>query len=462
MPLFATFATACLSLQPQGPAAAQEAALLTPAEQKSLQSKLSRLLEAHATNDDSTSGDRAREKAQKAYEQAKEAFFTEWEARSEKKGELLKSVPDLQAIFANCIPYERRSAVSLRRIDEREGIPAHFLSVPKSYRAEQPCRAILLVPGLDEKGEWIECKKWFDATWGEKATAVGDTIFHLPVLGKGTDLDPMPDYSKSEGEMQEFRRNGELLHSFGETQRSFNVDRGRLLLDAGKGACAFALRAATHFPDRFAGLVLRHPTAVDEIRLGSLGGLAVLLLSSPATEADCKALKERFDAMDPKQCTILATTDAYPFKAAAPEIEKWMAGVHRVVNRTKVVLEPNDDRFKKGFWVGIESMDSIHATTAANKPRVEVEADRAQNRIVIKAVGVESLVLQLNDALLDLDKDFTIVVNDKAITDKRRRDFNEMYKLVRQRFDSDFLFPAQMKVRVPKPETKVNDAGVDK
>ena len=66
--------------------------------------------------------------------------------------------------------------------------------------------------------------------------------------------------------------------------------------------------------------------------------------------------------------------------------------------------------------------------------------------------------LQLNDSLVDLDKDFTIVVNDKAITEKRSRDFNRMLDYVILRFDPDFLFPVQFRVRVPKPEAKAGDA----
>ena len=34
----------------------------------------------------------------------REAFRKEWDAKCEKKGDLLGSVPDLQAIFSNCLP----------------------------------------------------------------------------------------------------------------------------------------------------------------------------------------------------------------------------------------------------------------------------------------------------------------------------------------------------------------------
>jgi hypothetical protein len=456
--LLVTLTLACLCPGPQGGQAADPQPKLTAAEHKSLHDKLAKLIIARTEYD--MSADRAREKAQKAYAKAKEAFQKEWDSRVEKKGDLIASMADLQAIFANCFEYESRGALTIRKVDAKEGFPAYSLSVPKAYKPDTPTRTILLLPGMEERG-WVEGVRYFKDTW-EKAASANDTIFHLPAISREIELDPAPDYTQSDAEELEKRRNGELLNSFGETQRSYNVDRSRLFLDAGKGASGFALRAATHFPDRFAGLVLRHPVAVDEIRLGSITGLPVLLLSSAATPEAAKKLAERLNALEAGQCKVIETTDEYPFKAAAAEIEQWMAGIKRDVNRKKVVLEPNDDRFRKGFWVAIDTMDAIHTAPADKKPRVVAEADRATNRIKITAVGVESLVLQLNDALIDLDKEFTVVVNEKAVPERFTRDFNRMLDYVILRYDAEFLFPVQFRTRVPRDEAKPADAGGDK
>jgi hypothetical protein len=107
-------------------------------------------------------------------------------------------------------------------------------------------------------------------------------------------------------------------------------------------------------------------------------------------------------------------------------------------------------------------MDSVHTAPVDKKPRVVVEADRAANRVKVTAVGVESLVLQLNDALIDLDKEFTVVVNDKAVTEKFTRDFNRMLDYVILRFDAEFLFPVQFRTRVPRDEAKPAEAGGNK
>jgi len=456
---FANFCPAVdAAMLPQDPAPK-----LAPADQKALQGKLAKFVETQIAYDDPAAVGKAREKAQKAYDGAREAFWSDWKKQSEKHGDLLKSIADLEVIFASAIPYERKQPMTLRKIDAKDPVPAYYLSVPKSYKAETPTRAVLLVPGLDDKQEWIEGKKWFDSTWSDKAAMAGDTIVHVPVVSKTVELDTMPDYSKTESEEQEKQRIQELLLSFGDTQRGYNVDRARRFLDAGKGACGFAVRFACHFPDLFTGVILRSPMAVDELRLGSLGGANFLLLSSADTAAACDALKARLDKVEGVTCTILPTTDAYPFIGAAPEIEKWMAGCKRVVNRKKIVIEPNEDRFKQAYWVSIADMSSVHTSPEGSKPRVEVEADRAQNRIKITAVGVESLMLSLNDSLVDLDNKFTLVVNDKAWEEgKRNRDFNNLLKRMVRKNDTQFLFPVEFRVNVPKPEKKADETGAGK
>lgn len=465
MPLLASLTIAALGtvLHPSpviwAPAPQDPQPKLAAGEQKSLQTKLAKMVEAQIVYDDPAVTGKAREKAQKAYDQAKDAFWNDWTKQSDKHGDLLQSVPDLEVIFASGIPYERKSALTMRKVDAKDGIPSYWTSIPKSYKAEVPNRSLVLVPGLDEKNEWTDGKKWFDATWSDKAPLVADTIVHVPVIAKEVELDPLPDYSKSEAEGQERQRIQELIQSFGDIQRGYNVDRSRRFLDAGKGATGFAVRLASHFPDLFVGIVLRAPCPLEDLRLGSLGGTSFLLLSTEESAAACTAMKERLDKVEGASCTILATTDAYPHLGAAGEIEKWMSTQKRVVNRKKVVIEPNDDRFKKAYWVAIEKMISVHTAPEGMKPRCEIEADRAQNRIKVTCVGVESVVLALNDSLVDLDKPVTIVVNEKAITEKRSRDFTSMLRRMLLKYDTQFLFPVEFRVNVPPPESKPAGTG---
>jgi hypothetical protein len=128
-----------------------------------------------------------------------------------------------------------------------------------------------------------------------------------------------------------------------------------------------------------------------------------------------------------------------------------MAEQKRNMTPKKVVIEPNHDRFKRAYWVTVDRADPLLGTPAETRPRIEVEADRATNRIVVKSRGIESFVLFLNDDLVDLDKEFTVEINGKAIPETLKRSFAGMRDRMVSRRDWEYLFPVEYKSTVPKP-----------
>lgn len=449
---------------PQGGDQPQNQPLLSASEQKSLRDKLAKWIDALKEYDDAKGN--KREPASRKNEKAKEAFTKEWESRSEKvKADLLKSVPDLRGIFDNVFPYDRQTGPGSLRKEELKDPGAiekdYALFVPKSYKVESPVRSVVVLPGQDDKGNWIECRDWFAKTW-DGAPILADTLFHVEQVPKEIELDTAPDFAKVGDEANEGKRIDLALRSLGTTKKAYNLDRNRMFLDGGRGAASFALRLVSYFPDQFAGIVLRGPADVDGIRLGSLTGIPVLLVATADTKADLAKLEQRLNALQADSCTLIDATDEYPFKAAAPQIGAWMDGVKRDLMRSKVVLEPNHPRYNKGYWVLIDKMEPIAGIPLAQRPRIEVEADRKQNRINVKASGIDNFTLLLNDQLVDLDdpKGVTVVVNDKAVIKKRTRDFQRLFQLLYyQKLDSNWLFPAIFDCAVPKPEDKAPEAG---
>jgi hypothetical protein len=451
---FSVTVLACLA--PQGGGEPQTPQpLLTPDEQKSLRAKLSKVFDAKTDLDEG----KDREKANKAYEKANDAFQKEWSSKNEKKGDLMRSMPDMLAIFDNLFTYPRPS-FSLGQL--RKEAPKDRLDwavwLPKSYKPEVPIPGVLVLPSQLEKGGFETPAKCFEQLW-DKTPATEHTVFHVVSVPKEYDLDSIPDFSRDGAYEAEANNVKAAFESLGETLRTFNIDRRRLVLDCGRGSSGFGLRLATYFPDRFAGLVLRHPVAIDRLRLGSLAGIPVLLLKSKETADACDRIKDALDELQKDACTVLEVGDAWPHKAAEPEIEKFIAACRRNLMRQRVVLEPNHDLFKRGFWVRINQMATIHAVGPDDRPRLEVTADRATNRIDVKARNIEAFSLQLNDALVDLDKEYTVVINGKAMTEKRARDFNKMFRRVREKFDGEHLFPVEFDCMVPKVEAKEAAAG---
>ena len=455
MSLLASLALLVAAL-PQTPAAQGSSpqggapGLLTATEQGSLRDKLAKFLA-----DDGAvrmASDKEYDKLSRTREKSKDAFDAELK-KLEKKGNIIGSMPDLRAMFEGCFLVKAPpsgSVAALKKMTTKDGLD-FSMHLPKPYRADKPWRTIIVVPGTAAVGApgWAKPADYFTAVW-DKAAAQADTIFHIPHVADNLELDPIPDYSHEGADAEEDRRI-KTIWTLNDVMQSANVDRSRVFLDCGRGACGFALRFATLFPERFAGLVLREPSAVDDLRLGSLTGMPILLLRSPANAAVVDALKTRLEAVGKETVVAIDAADEYPHKGATAQIEEWLGKQRRNMMPATVIIEPNHDRFNRAYWADIDTADSLLTTAPDKKPRLEVKADRATNRITVKAVGVERFILSLNDSIVDLDKEFTIVVNDKAFTEKKTRSFRAVWEGVQARFDWDCLFSAKVTTTVPKP-----------
>jgi len=430
--------------------------VLSARDQKSLADKLKKYIAAEIAYDQAEG--RAREKTGKARRKAKSSFNDAWE-NAEKKGEVLGSMADLRAIYQNCFSPKKPGHGKGKLYPQSMGAGSDMkwsIFVPKKYREKSPWPAIVSLPGGDA-GSWTKPADHFENTWaGTPITATH--VVHIPVIPKGLELDPVPDYSQDGAAKDEDSRNRTVLGTLGFVLNNYNIERGKVFLDCGKEACGYGMRLASLFPDRFAGVILRDAIAVDEIRLGALSNLPVLMLKSGDNAQAVDALKARLDETCPGMATVIDAKGAAPHLDSAADIAAWMSERQRVMAPTKVVLEPNHDRFKKAYWVNIHVSESLLATAGDDRPRIEVEADREQNRITVEATSVERFELLLNDDLVDLSKEFTIVVNGRAVQETRRRSFRDMHNRMLTRNDWEYLFPVRYVTTVPK---EADDKGAD-
>jgi hypothetical protein len=453
---FVAAAVACLlplavALPQGGSAAPVKAGLLTPAERSSLRDKLAKYMLEDAIY--STASGKERDKAARSREKARDAFDAEW-VKAEKKGNVMASMPDLRAVFENCFLLKppAKTIGTLWNEKSKQSQVEYCYVLPKSYKPNVPQLAIWLLPGragADATSPFSKAADYFAATW-DKTTLAAEAIFHIPNPIPGLEYDPIPDFSREADDAEEQRRIDWMWGTYAETLTMYNVDRGRLFLDCGRGNCGFGLRFVSMFPDRFAGIVLREPVAVDGLRLGSLAGIPILLVKSEATAAAVDGLKKRIEELAPGSVSVVDAVGEPPYKDLAPKIEEWIRGKRRNPMPMKVVVEPNHDKFNNAYWADIVVADRLVSAAADKKPRLECTADRAANRITVKAVGVEQFIVYLNDDLLDLDKEFTIVINDKAVTEKKARNFRDMRESVIKRSDWELLFPVRYNATVPK------------
>lgn len=456
-------ATSVTLFPPQGepnagdapPSVQAKAAVLDAAAQESLRKKLQELFTAEAEYN-MANGSKEREKTSKAREKAKEKFQDEWDAKS-KKGNLLASMPDLRAIFYNCFeiaPPKSTPGTVRKDVCDLKALNLKFdyaIQLPKGYKQAVPTPTVVVLPGgvKDAAAPWSESRDYLAATWGKTAQE-GAYIFHVCDIPESYAMDPVPDYSRDGQAEAESRRIACIWGPLGQTIQAANLDRRKLFLDCGRGTSAFGIRFASMFPDRFAGIVLRSPTAIEDIRLGSLFAMPVLAIKTAESAAAIDTLQKQFEAIAPGKFSVIEATDAYPFKAAAGDIDAWMQKQERQITPTHVVIEPNHDQYNKAYWVRILKANLIATSGGDSKPRIEVTADRANNRIVVKSQGIEAFELLLNDDLVDLDKEFTVVVNDKATTEKKVRDMRKMQERLLERRDYEFLYPVSYTTSVAK------------
>jgi len=162
------------------------------------------------------------------------------------------------------------------------------------------------------------------------------------------------------------------------------------------------------------------------------------------------ALEKRWHETCPGMMTVIDAKGDAPHLESADDILAWVADKRRSMVPKEITLEPNHDRFNRAYWVDILVADSLLTTSGDERARLHAVADRAANRITIDAAGIERFEILLNDDLIDLSKEFTIVVNGKAVKETRRRSFGEMKARMLERNDWDYIFPVQYVSSVPK------------
>ncbi|MEZ5965401.1 MAG: hypothetical protein R3F56_16330 [Planctomycetota bacterium] len=454
---FTLLLSTCALLPQQDPSATQP--VLSKSDHDALRSKLRDYYGARADANDAN--EKRRAAAAKKETQARDKFLKDWDGRAEKKN-ALANVADLQAVFANCFEFDRQTGSGDLRAMKPKGFPPHDLVLPKKYKADAPAATVFLLRGQSDKG-FVPARDWYEKTW-KSAAAAGDYVFVLPELDESVDFDPPADLSKPDGQATDGKRREVLLAALGGAMRTVNVDRDRLYLDCGAGSCAYALRLCTYFPHLFAGIVLRKPTDPGDLQLDSLTGVPVLLLRSDETKDVSDRLAAALNKLQAGSATVLDAKGDYPFTESAAEVAEWMGKHSRDVFRSRVVIANNHDSMRRAYWVFMGKAEPIADVLPAERPRLEVVADRASNKITVTSRGVSDFGLWLNDALVDLDKEITCVINGKAQPPfKLERSLKRLLDNVFNLRDSSMLFVAEKGFEVPeeKPEKKVAKDGQD-
>ncbi len=396
-----------------------------------------------------------RKKARKA----KEKFLKDFAKRGKKVGTLLKYVADLRRIFDGVFPYKgmfsdgkpkKRYAVKKKKTKE---VP-FWIHIPKGYKVKKSWPLILDIPGKNgeswQKAEGVLNKAW---TGGTLDT---DFIIACPEVLEELDLDAEFDPLSVQEEMvrAEGERRKWMFSLMRDLLFNFRIETDRFYLSASDDSVPFILRFASAFPDRFAGLVIKNPKGIENATVPNLMNLSVLIIYDKDHKSISETFAKNLKEAGNENVTLLEGKGTSPFAGNALDIEKWAQKTFRLLYPRHVKLLPVSDRLKKAYWVKIDRSEGLGDVPAELRPRIEVKADPENNRIEIKSTSVWRVTLYLNDFLVDLDKEISIVVNGVVQKQRRQRSMEFLQNMIIRRGDPRNIYVTSIRLDIPKPASK--------
>ena len=388
----------------------------------------------------------------------KREFFAEFEKQGKDVGSLLKHIGDLTAITDGCFQYPKQSnggktkELKVFPKARKPKLPLRYsLRYPKAYKPDRNWPLIYCLPNKVGR-DWVASKKYLDAAYPATNSATLDNyLIAVPRIPKEMDLSVIVDVRK-EDDAAEKVRIGRVLGIMGAVFKEFPVNTDRVFLEASGSSVPFAVRLASLFPDRFCGLILKDPpdNAMENLVADNFGNIAMLVLYTEKS----KAMASSFAAALPT-CKSQAAKDELPMGSDAGEIAAWAGNVVRNVYAKHIVLAQASNLYKKAYWVEIRESVSLGQIPLDERPRIEVTADRAKNKVTIKARNVSEVRILLNDLLVDLDKEINFDLNGKIVKVKRSRNKNLLWDTDRgfvvSRGDPRFLFLTVLSFPISEP-----------
>lgn len=275
--------------------------------------------------------------------------------------------------------------------------------IPKNYEPKRSGAAPMLitVPAAGESPAEHLDKHWNDAGLRDSAILIA-----LPMQGDAGIWGAFGDPDAPGGIFQ-------VMNALGALQREVHMDWNRIFL-AGNGQGYSAVEAvAAAFPNLWAGLIaLGDIPEPNTAYLGNFRNLSTLVLGTGGAAA---SLESKIGELGFGNCTVEK-------EGGAAQAAAWMQATRRNAYPSEITFSPVENRATSAHWL------SLGPVEVSEGPRVEAKADRATNTITIDAQKVPSIVISLNDVLVDLDKPVRFVINGATTEQSVPRSAIEMIK----------------------------------
>lgn len=183
-------------------------------------------------------------------------------------------------------------------------------------------------------------------------------------------------------------------------------DKSRLALFGVKEGGDAAFKYAEWYPSSFAGVVGRD-ASVEECGIENTSQIPFLHMSTRDNAAPSMgALKSMAHG------TFLEDSGSLlkPSQKALTGLKGWLRKLQKELTPRTIFLKTDSIAYGSNSWLSIIELED---TNQGNTPWIRGVADRSANGIHLESNGVARVRIFFNDKLLDLDKEVTIIWNNK-------------------------------------------------
>ncbi len=382
-----------------------------------------------------------RRQAQRRERSKQEKFEQRWKEVAESNN-LLGDLAALNVVFHNAFPAEKISSRSRIRA-RRHRAKRYMLHVPSSYEPNLSHALFLYLPAKKASSRrWSNPRACIEEAW-PKEHQKKRAIAIAPLIPNNMLLNTSVDFKNSRQLDIEQKRLDVALSQVGDVLQTYRIDRNRFILVSGRGNSLFALRLATYFPSRFAGLVLRHPDWDGNLRLESLRNLPVLLIPESASSSVWGRLQQELDRVG-AQCTVM---DPYE-KDPTGLVIRWGMAQRRDIMAEEISIAPNSPGYRSSnsaYWAKLGDCDAL--------PLFNASVQRDSKTIMIDTHDVRSFTLYLNESLAPLDE-FRVILNGVPHTYGLQPSLRHLTDHVFGKYDESRLFTAEISIAVPLSREK--------
>jgi hypothetical protein len=310
-------------------------------------------------------------------------------------------------------------------------------------------------------GKKVKTKMWYRA--GAMVSGSKPAPLVVSVLDKDTDPqnylatawgDAKSDYGKDwvlvaivEGDTFPCESDSKLLvYPFKQIVEHFNIDANRWFLE-GVGAAANGVQVAAteYMSHRLAGLVLRDPAKAIVNETSVL--YPTIVVRGKTSEAG-KAVFEAYKKIDEKNNAEAVVDDLPTVKLPNEGLNAWIAQHPRRVLPTVFPWVTTFTETDGEPWTGCVAI--LAPGKRGEKTKLTVKYLRETNTIDVQCENLGEFYVYMNDNLLDLDKEVTVLVNTEPNAKKRvERIFKDAIDTADQWEEYGRIFTASIRCVVP-------------